>query len=61
MGRRKKQVPVDTERFSAMPTAKRVQLFEDFNELFHYELSQIPYKELRTDRQGKAEDIVKLL
>lgn len=57
MGRRKKQVSVDVDRFSVMPTTEKIELFENFNELFHYELSRIPYSELKTDRKGKAEDI----
>lgn len=57
MGRRKKQVSVDVERFSAMQKSEKVQIFEDFNELFHYELSQIPHDELKTVLKGKAEDI----
>lgn len=57
MGRRKKQVVFDSDRFGAMPTAEKISLFEDFNQLFYYELSKIPTAELKTTKTGKAEDI----
>lgn len=40
-----------------MSVVEKVRLFEDFNELFYYELSLIPYEELKTPQHGKAEDI----
>lgn len=57
MGRRKKHAAFDPARLSAMTVAEKLRLFEDFNELFHYELTQIPIEQLKTTRSGKAEDI----
>ena len=57
MGRRKKIVAVDEERFSAMSRSEKLRLFSDFNQLFHYELSQIPYFEIEVAEKGKAEII----
>ena len=55
MGRKKKIVAVDEERFSAMSKSEKLELFSDFNQLFHYELSKIPYFEIEVAEKGKAE------
>lgn len=57
MGRKKKVVEIDTDKFSAMDKHEKLTLFSNFNQLFHYELSRIPYSEHETSEQGKAESI----
>jgi len=57
MGRNKKVVTVDDEKLAAMSAADKLKLFKDYNQLFHYELSQIPYSELVVSQKGKAESI----
>lgn len=57
MGRRKKVVEIDEEKFSSMPLQEKLKLFSDFNQLFHYELSRIPYYEIQVTKKGKAETI----
>ena len=61
MGRKKKIVEIDTEKFSALGKHEKLALFSDFNQLFHYELSQIPYSEHETNELGKAELIAEKL
>jgi len=55
MGRKKKIVDVDEARFSLMGKSEKLELFHDFKQLFHYELSKIPYREIEVARKGKAE------
>jgi len=55
MGRKKKVVDVDETRFSLMGKSEKLGLFRDFNHLFHYELSKIPYREIEVTRKGGAE------
>ena len=55
MGRKKKVVEVDTEKFSAMNKQEKLALFSDFNQLFHYELSKIPYSEYATNEPREAQ------
>ena len=55
MGRKKKIVSVDEERFSSMSKSEKIRIFKDFNQIFHYELSKIPYFELEVQEKGKAE------
>lgn len=57
MGRKKKIVDIDETRFSAMIKTDKIKLFSDSNQLFHYELSKIPYSEMETSESGKAEII----
>ena len=57
MGRRKKAVEIDEEKFSPMERIEKLDLFRDFNQLFHYELSRIPYSEIAVTQKGKAESI----
>lgn len=57
MGRNKKQVIFDSARFLDMTSAEKVRIFEEYNELFFYELAQIPVEEMKTTQIGKAEDI----
>ena len=60
MGRKKKSLDVDEARFSSMSKSEKLTLFYDFNQLFHYELSRIPYREIEVDIKGKAELIAEL-
>jgi hypothetical protein len=55
MGRNKKTVSVDDDRFASMDKFDNLKLFSDFNQLFHYELSKIPYHEIEVSQKGKAE------
>jgi hypothetical protein len=57
MGRKKKIVEIDEEKFSSMGRSEKLELFRDFNQLFHYELSKIPYYEIEITQKGKAESI----
>jgi hypothetical protein len=57
MGRNKKEVVVDELKFSQMSTSDKLKLVDDYNQLFHYELSRIPYSEIVVTQKGKAETI----
>jgi hypothetical protein len=57
MGRKKKTIDIDTAKFEDMPRADKLALFNDFNQLFNFELSKIPYDELLVSDTGKAETI----
>lgn len=57
MGRKKKTVNINKEKFDAMSRQDKLALFNDFNQLFSYELSKIPYDELAVSNTGKAESI----
>jgi hypothetical protein len=57
MGRNKKEVKVDEERLAQMSAVEKLKLIDDYNQLFHYELSRIPYSELAVSEWGKAESI----
>ncbi len=57
MGRRKKVVEIDEEKFSSMDRIEKLGLFSDFNQLFHYELSRIPCSKIQVTQKGKAESI----
>ena len=57
MGRYKKEVRVDEEKLDRMSTSDKLQLIDDYNQLFYYVLSQIPYSELEVSKKGKAETI----
>ena len=57
MGRNKKEVVVDEEKLGSMSNSAKLQLINDYNQLFHYELSRIPYSELEVTEKGKAESI----
>lgn len=60
MGRNKKSVDIDEVRFSSMSKSDKLALFCDFNQLFHYELSRIPYQEIEVNNKDKAESIAEL-
>ena len=57
MGRKKKVIAVDEERFSSMEKPEKLAMFRDFNQLFYYELSKIPYSEIKVSQIGRAESI----
>ena len=57
MGRKKKIVSVDVDRFASLNKSEKLRIFSDFNQLFHYELSKVPYFELEVNEKGKAETI----
>jgi hypothetical protein len=57
MGRKKKTVNIDKAKFDSMSREDKLALFHDFNQLFNYELSKIPYDELFVSATGKAETI----
>ena len=57
MGRKKKVIEIDEDKFSSMERIDKLNLFRDFNQLFHYELSRIPYSEIAVTKKGKAESI----
>ncbi len=57
MGRNKKTITIDRDRFSSMEKADKLALFSDFQQLFHYELSKIPYHEIEATKKDKAEQI----
>lgn len=57
MGRKKKIVEIDEGKFSYMGEVEKLELFRDFNQLFRYELSKIPYYEIEVTQKGKAESI----
>lgn len=57
MGRNKKEVKVDEEKLEKMSTFEKLKLIDDYNQLFYYELSRIPYSELVVSEKGKAESI----
>jgi len=57
MGRNKKEVKVDEGKLEKMSTFGKLKLVDDYNQLFHYELSRIPYSELVVSEKGKAESI----
>jgi hypothetical protein len=40
-----------------MSTLEKLKLVDDYNQLFYYELSRIPYAELVVSEKGKAESI----
>ena len=44
-----------------MSTGEKLNLFADYNELFHHTLSKIPYSEIQTTQGGKAELIAEEL
>lgn len=55
MGRNKKTITVDRDKFSSMEKSEKLTLFSHFQQLFYYELSRIPYHEIVTNRKEKAE------
>jgi hypothetical protein len=57
MGRNKKTISIDRDKFSSMEKTEKIALFSDFQQLFHYELSNIPYHEIEANRKDKAEQI----
>lgn len=57
MGRNKKTVTMDEEKLAKMSTFEKLKLINDYSQLFHYELSRIPYSELAVSEKGKAESI----
>lgn len=57
MGRNKKTITIDRDKFSSMEKTEKLSLFSDFQQLFHYELSNIPYHEIEANRKEKAEQI----
>ncbi|MCE5212377.1 MAG: hypothetical protein LLG40_12575 [Deltaproteobacteria bacterium] len=57
MGRNKKTISVDEDKFSSMDKLEKLKLFADFHQLFQYELSRIPYHEIEVSQKGKAEQI----
>ncbi|TVQ60140.1 MAG: hypothetical protein EA366_03885 [Spirulina sp. DLM2.Bin59] len=57
MGRRKKVVEIDEEKFSSMGREEKLYLFRDFTQLFYYELSKIPYSEITITQSGNPESI----
>jgi len=61
MGRKKKIIEFDEQRFSNLSTEEKLLLISDFNQLFQYELSKIPYSELNVPKENKekAEIIAK--
>ncbi|MEK6755207.1 MAG: hypothetical protein AABZ02_03545 [Bacteroidota bacterium] len=57
MGRNKKVVEIDGAKFEAMTHFAKLRLFEDFTQLFHHELSKIPYSEITVMSKEKAESV----
>lgn len=57
MGRNKKEVKVDEGKLEKMSTFEKLKLVDDYNQLFNYELSRIPYSELVVSEKVKAESI----
>jgi len=57
MGRNKKEITVDVEKLNAMSTFEKLRLIDDCNQLFHHELSKIPYMELTISDKGGAESV----
>jgi len=57
MGRNKKRIDVNMVKFDGMTASDKLTLISDYNQLFHYELSKIPYSEMVVLVNGKAEDI----
>ena len=57
MGRNKKTISVDEDKFASMDKLEKLKLFADFHQLFHYELSKIPHYEIKVSQKGKAEQI----
>jgi Holliday junction resolvase-like predicted endonuclease len=55
MGRNKKTITIDRDKFSSMEKSEKLTLFSDFQQLFYYELSNIPYYEIETNQKDKAE------
>jgi Holliday junction resolvase-like predicted endonuclease len=51
MGRNKKVVEIDRAKLESMTR------FEEFTQLFHHELSKIPYSEITNDTKEKAESV----
>ena len=57
MGRNRKEVAVDVVKMDAMSISEKLQLMDDCNQLFHHELSKIPYIELIVTDKRKAESV----
>jgi hypothetical protein len=57
MGRNKKAVEIDRAKLESMTRLEKLTLFEDFTQLFHHELSKIPYSEITVKTKGKAESV----
>ncbi len=53
MGRNKKTVEFDENKFSGLSLEEKLKIFSDYNELFHYELSKIPYNEYKVENEVK--------
>jgi len=53
MGRNKKTVKFDTVKLSRLSLEEKLKIFSDYNELFHYELSKIPYSEIKIGKEIK--------
>lgn len=57
MGRNKKVVEIDRAKCESMTQLEKLTLFEDFTQLFHHELSKIPYSEITVTSKEKAESL----
>ena len=57
MGRNKKVVEIDRAKFESMTQLEKLTLFEVFTQLFHHELSKIPYAEITVTTKEKAESV----
>ena len=57
MGRNIKTLSVNHKKLNLLSNHEKLEIFKLFNELFFYELSKIPYFELRLPIKAKAEDI----
>jgi hypothetical protein len=57
MGRNKKILEIDRAKLESMTRLEKLTLFEDFTQLFHHELSKIPYSEITVETKEKAESV----
>ena len=60
MGRKKKVVEFDRERLSLLSRSEKLDIFSEYNQLFHYVLSIIPSFDLEVNDKGKAESLAEI-
>ena len=57
MDRYRNELIVNEEQLFNMSSIEKLQLIDDYNQLFHHELSRIPYTELVVSEKGDAVSI----
>ena len=57
MNRYSNEIKPNEEQLLNMSSIEKLQLIDDYNQIFHYELSRIPYSELVATEKGDAVSI----